>query len=137
MLSMSKYLRVDKQYVRKSLKRLFKKLCWLYQIVNQNHGKSISQGDPFEYNTFMDLFWIEKRYREFLQFGNANSLDNLIKKLYKLHYKRLANLYLIFGLYPRLIFTICKHLRGELDSSYEGNRTKLTEKVAMTVRVIC
>lgn len=104
---MSKYLQVQRQHIHVSLKRLLKKMCWLYKVVNQRQGKSICQGDPFEYYTFKDLFWVEKGYQDFLLHGNTVSLDRLIKKLYKLHYKRAANLYLVFGLYPKMISRLC------------------------------
>jgi hypothetical protein len=53
-----RFLFVDRLYVKTSLKRLFRKIFWLYRIVSEGQGRSISLGDPYDYFTFKDLFWV-------------------------------------------------------------------------------
>ena len=70
-------------------------------------GRSVSLGDPYDYFTFKDLFWVEKLYRDFLNKTNLWRLDQLLEKLHHLKYKRLANLYLMFGIFPKMLTRIC------------------------------
>ena len=134
--SVKRFLLIDKPLVKTTVRRLFRKVFWLYRIVAAREGRSVSIGDPYDYFTFKDLFWVEKLYRDFLNKTNLWRLDQLLEKLHRLKCKRLANLYLVFGLFPKLLTRVCEYYRRELENCLEGYRQRMNDRITLIVKLL-
>lgn len=56
--NIKRFLLIDHVLVRTTVNRLFRKVFWLYRIIAVREGRSVSLGDPYDYHTFKDLFWV-------------------------------------------------------------------------------
>ncbi len=87
-----------RNYLEKSCRKLVRRICQL--AISETQGVI---GHPFEYRTFLDIYYFEESYLQWANTRHINHFEHLTNQLFSLIFKRIGNLYIIFKAYPDLV----------------------------------
>jgi hypothetical protein len=100
-----------RHYLEKSCWKLIRRLCQLGLPVS--HGVT---GHPLEYRTVLDFYYFEGCYSQWATTHHLSHFEQLVNLLYALIFKRIGNLYIIFKVYPDLIYELTSFYKTLLQS---------------------
>lgn len=95
-------------------------------------------GDAYDYHTFRDTLLIEKYYKEFLSNLCHSTFDQLVNFLIKMRIRKICNLYLMFALFPSLIWRLTNYFAAELQKiTTDINKKKIGDRLISMIALIC